>query len=65
MFRICLFALLGGVIGGCLIPLGLLLFAALVLRDTGGPLFWPLLAIPLGLIGLAVGAWFGGRNDVA
>jgi hypothetical protein len=65
MFRICLYAFVGGVIGGVLIPLALLLFAAVVLRDTGGPLFWPLIAIPLGLIGLSVGAWFGGRNDVA
>jgi hypothetical protein len=64
MLRICLFALLGGVIGGCLIPLGLF-FAALMLGDTGGRLFWPLIATPLGLIGVAVGAWFGGRNDVA
>ena len=63
MFRICSYALLGGVIGGFLLPLVLFVFAALVLRDTGGPLFWPLIAIPLGLIGLGVGAWFGGRND--
>jgi hypothetical protein len=65
MFRICLYAFLGGVIGGCLIPLVLFLFAAVVLRDTGGPLFWPLIAIPFGLIGLAVGAWSGSDNDVA
>ena len=63
MFRLCLYTLLGGVIGGFLIPLGLFVFAALVLRDTGGPLFWPLIAIPLGLIGLWVGASLGGRND--
>jgi hypothetical protein len=57
----CLFALLGGVIGGFLIPLGLLLLAALVLRDTGGPLFWVVIAIPLGLVGLLVGA-LGSRD---
>jgi len=48
---------MGAGIGGCLIPLILFFLAALVLRDTGGPLFWPFLSIALGLIGLAVGWW--------
>ena len=43
--------------GGCLFPAILFLIAA-VLGDTGGPLFWPLISIPLALIGLALGFWF-------
>lgn len=52
------YALLGAGIGGCLIPLAVLLFCAVVLRDTGGPLFWPFLSVVLALIGLALGLWF-------
>ena len=40
--------------GGCLLPMVLLAIVA-ALGDTGGPLFWPLITIPLALIGLAVG----------
>jgi hypothetical protein len=53
----CLYAFVGGLIGGFVIPVILFIGAAVVLRDTGGPLFWPLISIPLGLIGLAIGWW--------
>jgi len=44
----------GGVIGGCLLPL-LLWFVAVVSGDTGGPLFWPILVVLLGIIGFIIG----------
>jgi hypothetical protein len=47
--------IIGCVTGGCLAPFLLFLFCSLVLRDTGGPLFWPIIAVPLGLIGLGIG----------
>jgi hypothetical protein len=53
----CWYAFLGAAAGGCLFPLILLLIAA-ALGDTGGPLFWPIISIPLALIGLALGLWF-------
>lgn len=58
-----LYAVLGTALGGCLVPLVLFLLAAILLRDTGGLLFWPLISIPLGLIGLGVGAELGRNND--
>lgn len=48
-------ALLGCGLGGCLIPTLLFLFSALVMRDTGGPLFWPILSLFLGISGLMIG----------
>jgi len=53
----CRYALLGAASGGCLLPL-ILFFIAAVFGDTGGRLFWPLISIPLALIGLALGLWF-------
>jgi hypothetical protein len=53
----CWYAFLGAASGGCLLPLILLSIAA-AFGDTGGPLFWPLISIPLALIGLALGLWF-------
>jgi hypothetical protein len=50
----CLYAFIGAGAGGCLLPAVLLLIAA-ALGDTGGPLFWPFISIPLALIGLAIG----------
>ena len=50
----CLYAFLGVGAGGCLLPILLLAITA-ALGDTGGPLFWPLISIPLALIGLGVG----------
>jgi hypothetical protein len=47
--------IIGCVSGGCLAPILLFIFGGLVLRDTGGPLFWPIIAVPLGLIGLGIG----------
>ena len=35
----------------------LLFFAAAASGDTGGPLFWPLLAVVLGAVGLVVGLY--------
>ena len=45
--------------GGCLLPILLFFACAIFLGDTGGPLFWPIIAVPLGLIGLAVGLVVG------
>jgi hypothetical protein len=41
--------------GGCLIPFLLFLFCFGVLHDTGGPLFWPIIAAPMAIIGLVIG----------
>src|SRR5688572_8878022 len=54
----CIYGVVGAGIGGCLLPVVLFLFAGVALRDTGGPLFWPLIGIPLALTGLALGLWF-------
>jgi hypothetical protein len=51
------YAFLGAASGGCLLPLILFLVAA-AFGDTGGPLFWPIISIPLALIGFALGLWF-------
>ena len=45
----------GCVSGGCLAPMLLFFGCAIFLGDTGGPLIWPIFALPLGLIGLAIG----------
>lgn len=44
----------GAAFGGCLLPT-ILLFLAAASGDIGGPLFWPILAAFLGLIGMTVG----------
>lgn len=44
----------GAVTGGCLLPV-LLFIAAAASGDTGGPLFWPILCVFLGIIGFVVG----------
>lgn len=46
---------LGCGVGGCLLPILFLLFCAAVFHDIGGPLFWPMLAMPLAVIGFLVG----------
>ena len=51
--------LIGCGLGGCLAPLLLLLVSA-SLGDTGGPLFWPLLALLLGAVGSVIGSLVGG-----
>ena len=53
----CFYALVGAAVGGCVLPAILFLIAA-ALGDTGGPLFWPLISIPLAAVGLAIGLWF-------
>jgi hypothetical protein len=46
----------GAVSGGCLLPI-LLFIVAAFLGDTGGPLFWPILALFLGIVGGCVGTF--------
>ena len=41
--------------GGCLIPT-LLFIVCLVFGDIGGPLFWPILAVFLAVVGFVVGS---------
>ena len=50
-------ALIGCGLGGCLAPVVLFLACA-VFGDTGGPLFWPIVAVPLGLLGMMIGGLF-------
>ena len=40
---------------GCLLPTLLFFGCAIFLGDTGGPLFWPIIAVPLGFIGMIGG----------
>ena len=47
--------LIGCAVGGCLIPFLLSIFCLLVLKDIGGYLFWPFIAIPMALIGGVIG----------
>jgi hypothetical protein len=44
------FAFTGAALSGCLLPV-ILMF----ILGMGGPLFWPIMSIPLGLFGLLVG----------
>ena len=46
---------IGCVSGGCLLPILLFFACAIFLGDTGGPLIWPIFAVPLGIIGLIAG----------
>lgn len=55
--------LIGLVVGGCVIPVLLFVFCLVVLRDTGGPLFWPLIAVPMASIGLFVGFVYKWKDD--
>ncbi|MEJ6717485.1 MAG: hypothetical protein QNK82_03250 [Akkermansiaceae bacterium] len=52
----------GGLIDGCLIPTFYFQSSALVLRETGGPLTWPAIAILLGVIGTLVDGILGARR---
>ena len=52
----------GAATGGCLAPV-LLFFLAAALGDTGGPFFWPILAVFLGLVGLVGGLVIEGFRD--
>jgi len=42
-------------VGGCLVPLLLFIACMVFLGDPGGPLLWPIIAVPLGVIGVVVG----------
>ena len=48
----------GCVGGGCVLPLLLFVWAVFAAGDIGGPLFWPIIAVELGLFGFAVGTAF-------
>lgn len=47
--------MLGCVSGGCLAPTVLFFACAIFLGDAGGPLFWPFIAVPLGVVGMVLG----------
>jgi hypothetical protein len=51
------FGCMGASAGGCLIPM-VLFFLAAAGGDTGGPLVWPFIGIPLAVVGCAVGLCF-------
>ena len=44
------FGCAGGAIGGCLVP-----FILMLILGMGGPLFWPIMSIPLALAGVFFG----------
>lgn len=46
---------IGCLSGGCLLPVILFFGCAYFLGDTGGLLFWPMIAVPLGLLGMIFG----------
>jgi len=46
----------GCAIGGCLIPILLLIICVIFLGDIEGILIYPLIGFPMGLIGMAIGA---------
>jgi hypothetical protein len=48
------FGCAGAAGGGCLVPM-VLFFIAAAMGDVGGPLFWPIICVPLALIGFATG----------
>ena len=48
----------GCVGGGCVLPLLLFILALFVADGPAGPLFWPIIAVELGMFGLAVGTVF-------
>ena len=48
----------GCVAGGCAIPLLLFVLCLFAADGLGGPLFWPLIAVELGLFGFATGTAF-------
>lgn len=47
--------IIGCLSGGCLAPILLLFGCAIFLGDTGGPLFWPFVAVILGVVGMVFG----------
>ena len=51
----CTPPVIGCGVGGCLVPILLFLACAIFLSDTGGPLIWPIIALPLGITGMVAG----------
>lgn len=50
--------LIGCGLGDCLLPILLFFACAILWGDTGGPLIWPIIAVPLGIAGLIGGFIF-------
>jgi len=50
--------MIGCVVGGCCLPIILLIISAAFLGDIGGPLLWPIISVVFGLIGLVIGIFF-------
>ena len=61
--------ILGGCAGlglcGCVVPAILLMLSAVFLDDVGGPLLWPLVAVGLGIVGMAIGLLLGALLPVS
>lgn len=49
-------AFLGLIVGGFVVPFILALATSLILNNLGGPFFWVLIALPLGILGSIFGA---------
>ncbi len=58
----CKEPMIGCGVGGCCIPMILILLCGAILKDTGGPLIWPIMSVLLGAIGLIVGFVFQPRR---
>lgn len=61
----CAGAAVGAGALGCLAPLLLAIFCAIVLNDLGGPCIWPLLVVAGAAVGAILGASFGLRHGSA
>ncbi|MDQ8201353.1 hypothetical protein QEH56_24555, partial [Pelagicoccus enzymogenes] len=55
--------LIGFGVGGCIIPSILFTFCLVVLRDIGGPLFWPIITLPMAGIGFLIGFGFRKKKN--
>lgn len=58
-------AWIGAAALGCLVPLLLAIYCALVLNDMGGLLFWPIVIVFDALVGLMVGGIVGSIIEIA
>jgi uncharacterized RDD family membrane protein YckC len=47
--------IVGLIIGGMVVPSLLFIYCLMVLRDVGGYLFWPVIALGLGCVGFTLG----------
>ena len=52
---VAFYASAGCVSGGCLLPFVLCVACGVLFGDIGGPLFWPIIAVPLGMVGMVIG----------